>query len=267
MPTTTAVMEHRRAEDDNLKVGRPLYEFIIGFIAGFCAAIFPRLTSLLLISDGDASLDILHTGYLLTSALFATLIGAVIASMEWGVLREPRTTFMAALGIPAIITGSFNTVDGLNELDKQTQQTAELSTQLQHYLNVPVNSINLNSIESLSNSFDQSSIPLSNGFELISSAHAEGFKSYMQPQQQLFNPSINANKNKYIIILDKSDSRASAIARAKELNRFIPAEAIATGGQYLVIRKGPPTNKTQALIEALKIRTETQLLTEVLELH
>ena len=117
MPGDTTIETFQRGHDHHMTISRPIYKFLIGFIAGFCAALFPRLTALLLVSDVQESLNILSTGYILVSALFATLIGAIIMIMEWNVAKEPRTTFMAALGIPALITGSINTVDTTKALD------------------------------------------------------------------------------------------------------------------------------------------------------
>ena len=87
------------------KVSRPVYKFMIGFIGGFCAAIFPRMMAALALFDsGDVVL--ISAGYISVAIIFATLIGAVVMIMEWGVAKEPSATFMTALGLPETISSS-----------------------------------------------------------------------------------------------------------------------------------------------------------------
>lgn len=86
-----------------------LLKFFIGFIAGICTAFLPRLTAALSVSGKTTSLNFFDITYVVISLFFAVLIGGVIMILEWGVARKPRDTFMAALSIPALITGAINT--------------------------------------------------------------------------------------------------------------------------------------------------------------
>lgn len=256
---------HHRAEDCRLKVSHPFQKFLIGFVAGFCAAIFPRLTAQLLVSPGQEELAILSPGYLVCSALFASTIGAVIMIMEWHVPKEPRVTFMAALGIPAIITGSFNTLDSTRALNDQMTLNARLVNEVERTTDLDI--IRSRTFEPIGPK-DSSSlgreVPFGLGWVPVAVAADSLF--YSKPRFRL-NPSITPAESRYVIVLDRRPTQAAAIARASELNESIPAQAIATDQGYMIIKRAQPTSKADALIEALRIREETQLLADVLELR
>ncbi len=252
----------RRAEDLHFKISRPGFKFIIGFIAGFSAAIFPRLTALMLVPHGENNLNIISAGYLFYSLLFAVLIGAVIMIMEWRLPKEPRITFMSALGIPAILTGSFNTLDSASALDLQTEENKRLNQLVEQALDITI--IRGDKIKPISL---QNNPPLpSLGFSFISEAHAQE-DNITRLAQNRANPSIQPVQAHYIVVLDKRPTRDAAIARANELNNTIPAQAISSGGDYFIIKKGQPTNRSNALIEAIRIRNDFQIRAEVLELQ
>jgi len=266
MNTQSAAAEHphRRAEDHRLKVSHPLQKFLIGFIAGFCAALFPRLTAQLLVG-GEEGLAILSPGYLVCSALFAATIGAVIMIMEWYVPKEPRVTFMAALGIPAIITGSFNTLDSTRALNEQMAQNERLVTEVERATDLEI--IRSRTFEPIgpegSSSWDREA-PF--GLAWVPTAEAADEMFRPQPRFRL-SPSITPEEARYVIVLDRRPTQAAAVARASELNESIPAQAIATDQGFLIIKRAEPTSKGDALIEALRIREESQLQADILELR
>lgn len=255
----------RRSEDHRVKVSHPVQKFLIGFIAGFCAAIFPRLTAQLLVSGGEEGLAILSPSYLICSAVFASTIGAVIMIMEWHVPKEPRVTFMAALGIPAIITGSFNTLDSTRALTEQMSVNARLVNEVERTTDLDI--IRSRTFEPLgageSSRLDRD-MPFGLGW--IPEAAADDDPFTPRPRFRL-NPSIKPEEARYVIVLDRRPTQAAAVARAGELSESIPAQAIATDQGFLIIKRAEPTNKADALIEALRIREATQLQADVLELR
>lgn len=255
----------RRSEDHHVKVSHPVQKFLIGFTAGFCAAIFPRLTAQLLVSGGEEGLAILSPGYLVCSAVFASTIGAVIMIMEWHVPKEPRVTFMAALGIPAIITGSFNTLDSTRALNEQMSLNTRLANEVERTTDLDI--IRSRTFEPLgpedSSSLDKD-MPF--GLQWIPTAAAADDPFAPKPRFRI-NPSITPAEARYVIVLDRRPTQAAALARASELNESIPAQAMATDQGFLIIKRSEPTNKADALIEALRIREQTQLHADVLELR
>ena len=45
--------QQQQAEIGKQKVNKPAYKFLIGFIGGFCAAVFPRLMAALTLPDSS----------------------------------------------------------------------------------------------------------------------------------------------------------------------------------------------------------------------
>ncbi len=254
-----------RTGESRSQVSKPTFKFLIGFLAGFCAAIFPRLTALLLVGDGQDDLAIMTPGYLLCSTIFASLIGAVVMVMEWNVSKEPRATFMAALGIPAIITGSFNTIDGASSLEQQVQKNRELTQQIERAFEIDV--IPPTRIEPLSSndSYEKHGLPFPLG--LIPEANAaEKSEIHYRPRFRV-SPSIHPQEKRFVVVLDRRSTRHAAVARAKELNETMPARAIASERGFLIIQHASPTGRSEALLEAIRLRKEQRLNADVMELR
>ena len=93
----------------------PLVLFCIGLSAGACAALFPRLMPLLLSESADLGLMFFTTGYLIVVIVFSVLIGVVMMWSYWGTTYKPQTLFMAALGIPSLLSGSLNMSSNVNQ--------------------------------------------------------------------------------------------------------------------------------------------------------
>lgn len=266
MPSHTTVDAFPPGRDNqvHVTVSRPAYKFFIGFVAGFCAALFPRVTALLLVSDVQESLQILSLGYVLVSVLFATLIGAIIMIMEWNVAKEPRTTFMAALGIPALITGSVNTIDTTKALEQQMAENRVMVREVEklHDINV-IRSGDIQPLSFLERA-PRSEPPA--WLAIIPAAHAGDDAFTQQPRYRL-NPSIQAAPARFVVVLEKSTSKDAAIARAAEISQKVPAQAIMSEQGFLIIKRGPPVDRSEALIEALRIRDTYQLQADILELQ
>lgn len=261
--TTIDAFQSGNDHGTHVMVSRPFYKFLIGFIAGFCAALFPRLTAMLLVSDMEESLNILSTGYLIVSTLFATFIGAIIMIMEWNVAKEPRTTFMAALGIPALITGSINTLDTTRALDQQVTENREMRQEVEKLLDIKV--LRSDSIQPLSLHWP-SGTPVPAWMQIIPSANASDEFLEAKPRFRL-NPSIQGASVRYVVVLEKSTSKDAAVLRANELSQTIPAQAIASQQGYLIIKRGPPKDRSEALVEALRIREQFQIQADILEIQ
>lgn len=253
---------HRRAEDAQLKISRPISKFVIGFVAGACAALFPRLTAQLVSNSGG--LEYFSTGYLVCSGIFATLIGAIVTILEWNLAKEPRVTFMAALGIPAIITGSFNTIDSSRALEDTVKQNEALVRELT--TTNDIKTLRPRSVEPLS------SVVTPNGQDdhvlidlLVSPAHA-GDDQAIQQWRPGSSPSLYQNQARFVVVLDERPTREEAIARAAEISKTIPAQAIISDGRFLIVKRGAPSEQGTALLDALKIRDQTAFRAEILEL-
>src|SRR5687767_2951304 len=94
-------------ENGKIKFGAPWMLFGVGFTAGLCAALFPRLAPMLT-RGADVSIKLLHLDYIIVALVFSAMIGAVMMWFYWGTNHKPQTLFMAALGIPSLLSSSFN---------------------------------------------------------------------------------------------------------------------------------------------------------------
>ena len=103
----------------------------IGLLAGGCAVMLPRV--LALVSQGDESqIVFLPAPYLLLALGAGLFLGLVMLVFEWKVAATPRQTFMAALGIPAIVTGALGTASTSAGLSELAADAARLRQEVRH---------------------------------------------------------------------------------------------------------------------------------------
>jgi hypothetical protein len=108
-------------------------KFAVGVIAGTCAAVFPRLTAALYVERRGGVVDLFLGQYAVLALVFGLLLGLIVMIIEWGVARSPRDTFMAALGIPALLAGALNTTVAVGELGSVAERTAnDASALIEH---------------------------------------------------------------------------------------------------------------------------------------
>ncbi len=241
--------QQQQAGAGKQKVSKPAHKFLIGFIGGFCAAIFPRLMAALALY-GSSDVVLLSLGYLGIAVLFAALIGAVVMIMEWGVSKEPRATFMTALGLPALLAGALNTSNGAYVLDAKSKENLELAEAYRILSDIEVNS------------FD-SFTPLSDAGATIKSINSVNINiigvAYAQTgstRQGTFNlnPSIQIQQQQYYIMLYQTPVESEAKQKAIEIQSKVPnAQAVKAGDVYLVIDP-KERQKFEAVQEATRLR-------------
>ncbi|MEP7117667.1 MAG: hypothetical protein ABI880_08800 [Acidobacteriota bacterium] len=95
---------------------RRIGQFSVGTFAGACALFAPRLT-LMVGHPDDGSLRIvaLSPTFVAGAVLLSLIVGGVAMILEWDGTRSPKDTFMAALGVPALLSGVFSTASVSNE--------------------------------------------------------------------------------------------------------------------------------------------------------
>ena len=233
------------------KVRKPLFKFLIGFIGGLCAALFPRLMAAMALFDSNNIL-LLNTGYLCLAVLFAALIGGVIMIMEWGEPKEPRATFMAALGLPALLSGALNTSNGVYMLNEKASENIELTNKVQELSNIPV--VLTDEVVPLSfnteNNIDKTS-PLA--WAGIDSAYADDGKQAAGNKIN-FNPSIQVQQHKYYVILEQAQSAADANDKVKQLKlQTFNSQAVKVGDRYYLIDP-VEKSKTEAVLQAIRLK-------------
>lgn len=108
--------------------------FLIGFTAGICSTMLPRIVAALSTSGQVMPFS---GSIVALSFAFSTIVGVVVAIIEWNENKSPRDVFFAALGVPALLAGLFNTADGVRlAVDAQKREKAVVED-IQRATNVP----------------------------------------------------------------------------------------------------------------------------------
>ncbi len=131
---------------------RRIGHFSVGVFAGLCAAVVPRLMVMIGQTPGNAGVTVeaISTTYAYAAIAFAMVIGGVVVILEWDVKRPPRDIFMAALGVPALLTSMLNASRLNGEVLEKAADLKAVTDQLVKEANIPVeDSIRLTSPESL----------------------------------------------------------------------------------------------------------------------
>jgi hypothetical protein len=103
--------------------------FVVGAFAALCAAFIPRLAATLP-TDADSTMltiRVFTAEYVLTTLVFALLVGGVVVVFEWTANRSPREVFMSALPVPALITGFVNAAAVANQARQLAGEKVRLS--------------------------------------------------------------------------------------------------------------------------------------------
>lgn len=245
----------------------PLVLFGIGVSAGACAALFPRLMPLLFVRSDNVDVELLSIGYLGVVAVFSILVGVVMMWVYWGSKYKPQTLFMAALGVPSLLSGSLNMSNGINE---STKAVAYLSQQYETDLESlqKLNGISEEIVNSTPKPDQRSHIDRWLPWSLlgISTAHAADgtVANYPNSAEMNFDPTVKlrvpAREQNYLVAISQSHDKAD-IDRQFRLytERGMPDLSILIfNGQYYLVH-GEQRAKSQALRDAIELKNEHQL--------
>lgn len=111
-----------------------LIRVAIGFTAGICATLLPRITAALA-SDGD--LVAFTPSFVALALAFSAIVGVVTMFTEWGEEAKPREVFKAALLVPSILSGMFNAADGARTASAAVERERETVSAVQSAAGVP----------------------------------------------------------------------------------------------------------------------------------
>ncbi len=228
-------------------------KFLIGFVAGLCAILFPRIVAELAIADDGDVISLFQSNYLLLSAVFAILVGAVVAIFELEESRPAKEVFMTALAIPGVLSGALNTTVSVKDYKSaekiiaQVQNTLLDSEEIQIFeipKLVPLGAVEV-PVSSRSNSF------------FIDDAYAQESAPIKLPE---FGIGIRSSQRDYRIVLDRAATKEQALANASALSQSLPNTIYKIEeNQFVIIKNGPSQDKTSALLEAIKLKRERGL--------
>lgn len=232
---------------------RPLAKLAVGILAGVSAVLLPRVLALSAQSDGT-QIVFFPTPYFALAAGVGLFIGLVMLVLEYEVAAKPRDTFMAALGIPAIISGALGTASGADGVSRIAREAAQLRQAVGQEQGI-VKSGEFLRIEPLGNASAARPAAKSSGlsFPLVASAHAGE-----PPAQAEGNPvrfGIRVEQPKYVVVLKHAASADAALQDEKDLRRQLPAaRAVRADSGYFVILGGSPTGETEAVLAAARAK-------------
>lgn len=246
------------------EIGRPEAKLLLGFFAGICSAIFPRLIVLLNMSNvsGDiiaSNVIVFEWSYIMYALIFSIIVGIVVMILEWNVVSTPGKTFMMALSVPALISGGFNTNSAI-DLYRDNQSSLRAEEQIQRENPIPTigTPVAGQSIKPLAIMDNEKPKNKSISFPLPGVTKAYAADSLGKSSKFL---AFKVRQQHYFIVLDRASNRQEAIERAEGLRSDIPqAQAIQVGNQYFVILGDTKLPRNEALRRADELRRQHSTL-------
>lgn len=235
----------------SIKFGAPWMLFGVGFTAGLCAALFPRLAPMMA-RGADVNIQLLHLDYIIVALLFSAMIGVVMMWFYWGTSHKPQTLFMAALGIPSLLSSSFNMTESTEVIRQQQQQQQRLEKTVQE----------LSGIEIL-NEGAPAKVEgggMSGLWDYLGVARAYAADGEQHTPVH-FNPGIQTqgeNARYMVVLADAPDQVQLAELERRYQQRNIPGlKVIKTDQGYYLVAGESHRTKAGAYTEALSLKQKT----------
>jgi len=245
-------------------------KFAIGALAGAAAVLLPRLLALLSKSD-EAQIVFFPTSYFVLAAGIGVFLGLVMLVLEYQVPAKPKETFMAALGLPAVLSGALGTAstaesvadanrdaDRLRQAVRIEQGIAKVGTfTALEPLGGPAPAKpaapakapgKTSSLE-----FFVSSAQASD--ERVAQANAGGPVRF----------GVSVSQPKYVVVLKQAASQEQALQEAQKLQSQVPsARAVRSDKGFFVVLGSAPASETDALLAAARVKKANDQLQPVL---
>ena len=228
-------------------ISRRIGHFAVGVFAGLCAAIVPRLTLVIGQAPGNAgvAVEALSVTYASAAIAFAVLIGGVVAILEWDGKRPPRDVFLAALGVPALLTSMLNTTRLNNEVLAKAADLKAASDQLAKEAGIPVEEdVQLSSPESLLRYV----FPTLLAQELNVAQHVSKDAGL----------GIRYREPTYWVVLSSATAKESANRKAYDLRQWGPLSVEKVGSSYYVCPEGGVLPYSKAVSKAAELKRRSQ---------
>lgn len=281
---TMEMIKHVHALD----VCRPVLKFFIGFVAGLCAVIAPRMLAALTVPATSDKITFFSFDYMAVSLMFAMMIGAVIMIMEWRQPKKPGDTFIKALGIPALLASALNTTAGISTVNAYVEKNDKITQELDRKADIPTRPFSPIIGEGATPLLESSSLPdvprasepdipartpnLLGASVLgvfgISAAHASEAAAPSPWVVAELNMGIQINQPQYLVVLDEAATENEAITKMRILGKAIPqARIIQTKDAFLIVHGVEPRGKSEALVDAIRFKERNHLRPSLLEVR
>jgi hypothetical protein len=266
MTTTIVDRPTVRKRTEPKLVSAPSMKFLVGMAAALCAVFAPRLIAALTTAD-RATVTFISREYFLLALSFSVLVAVAVTILEWHVPRAPRDTFTMTLGLPAILAGALSASQGTTALQRAIEAQEALANELSHRSGI--------AIEPAADTQGEKRPGQQGALSdvLITPAYAEGLQPAQQAQAQS-RLGIFVDQPRYFIVLDRAPNRPEAERKASELTarvgRAAPGSRLAMqiekqGQSFLIVEAGGPRFKSEALIEALRVKDVYHLAPSLVE--
>jgi hypothetical protein len=236
------------------RIARRVGQFATGMFAGICAAFAPRLTLMIgpPASSGAVNLDAFQTTYVVSALAFSVLIGGVVVILEWDGTRGPRDTFMAALGVPALLTGVFSTANLADEAVRQAERVKSISDQRILQEGIPV-------IETPQASLEPTSGGWLPGLQLTTPVFAHELTRQAEPPRQAAGLGVRYREPRYWVVLAEAASQRAADDRVAEIDKKYGALSVyKVGESYFVCPAGGTFPYSEAVSKAVELKQQSR---------
>lgn len=235
---------------------RPLVKLAVGMLAGASAVLLPRVLALSAQSAGT-QLVFFPAPYFYLAAGIGAFVGLLMLVFEYEMPAKPRDTFMAALGIPAVISGALGTASGADSVVRVEREASQLRQAVGRDQGIVKGGEfrNLQPLDAPVTAAPAKSGAL--GFPLVSSAYAgEALAQAGDDAPVRFG--IRVEQPKYVVVLQRAANAEEARQAERELRRQLPAaRAMRADGGYFVLLDASPTGETEALLAAARAKSVT----------
>ena len=229
-------------------------KFAIGMLAGVAAVLLPRLLALLARGD-DAAIVFFSPSYLYLAAGIGVFLGFLTLVLEYQVPARPKETFMAALGIPAVLSGALGTAGTAANLSDVEREAKQLRAVVSEEQGISKDGA-FGSLQRLGAPAQPPAAPgAALSFSPIGVAHAQQARPDSDAGADSLRFGVRLAQPKYVVVLKKSADAAGAIADAQSLQAEIPAaRAMRSDRGYYVVLDAAPASETDALLAARQAR-------------
>lgn len=253
--------------------GKTMASFVIGTVAGLASVFLPRMMLLLSIDTEPAPqryISLLSPDFVWLGMGFALAIGLISAILEFGSEQEPKAIFMAALGIPALLSGVLNTTSATTKLQKVEQEKAAFVGAVRHQADISQESAQ--TFEPLAGSpkgpGDGKPVSAADPFfALVRPAFAQSPPPPPVAQQpNRFDPGIQIQRPSYVLVLRRASSQDEAMRLARDLQKDVPtAQAVKTDQGFVVVDSLTPRSQADAVLDAIQLKSKKKLNPSLLQ--
>lgn len=226
-------------------------KFAVGLLAGIAAVLLPRLIALLSKSD-DAQIVFFPASYFMLAAGVGVFVGLVMLVLEYQVAAKPKETFMAALGIPAVLSGALGTASTAQSVSDLARDAERLRQAVRQEQGIAKEGV-FNVFEPVGGpaqstpADDTSWLPI----PFIGTAHAQSNAVAAEPIRF----GVRVEQARYAVVLKQVASEREAIEEAHKLKAQLPAARAASSDKgYFVVLGNAPAGETDALLAAARAK-------------